>query len=152
MAKVEVTGELIKSAIAKRVLEVVPDAAGKVYKETQQQNIGSADGFYIVQRSVRQFDLVKPMVRREYDMILRYEPDINSQTALEKCALMGNILMFALRVIYDGNGVAIHGNSLSMEIVDNALLIYVTYHIRIKMEKDDFNPMETLDIIKEVND
>jgi hypothetical protein len=151
VANIEVTGELIKGSVARRIIEVIPEAAGRVYKEGQNQNVSGA-AFYIVQRRINQNEQIKAIISREYEMIIRYEPDINSQTQLESCALIGTILLDALRTIDPGNNVVIRGDDMSFQIVDNVGLIYVTYPIRIKFEPDTLNPMENLEIIKEVSE
>ena len=146
---VEITGEIIKSAVAAKILESIPSAAGSVYKEGQYQG-KAGDAFYIVQRRVSQQWQIKQLLKRDYEMIVRYEPDINSQKKLENCSQMGNILMFALKSIDSGDGVLVHGTNMNFETVDGVALVYVTYSIRIKDVPNTLNPMKDLEINKEV--
>jgi hypothetical protein len=149
MANVEITGEVIKSAIARRIIEAVPGAAGRVYKEPQNQNI-TGDAFYITQRRISQSQQVFGLLSRRYEMIVRYEPEEAAARKLEKCDEVGNLLLFGLRSIDSGNGVLIHGSDMSHEVIDGTALIYVTYPIRVKAEPESMNPMNEITINKEV--
>jgi hypothetical protein len=149
MPDVEITSEMIKSAVSRRLIEAVPAAAGRVYKEPQHQNI-NGDAFYIQQRRVSQSPQFMKLLTRRYEMIIRYEPDIEAGRQLEKCTDMGSLLMFELRAIDPGNGVLIRGNDMSYEIVDNVALVYVTYPVRMLVDLESQTFMNELTINREV--
>ena len=154
MASVEIKGETIKSAVAKRVIEAMPSL--KVYKEPQQQaNKGSQaapkEAFFVIQRRIEQDEEIKGFFSRRYLMQVRFEQPPNAKRQLERAAEVADILLDALRTISLDDAM-VRGDDISYEIVDGVLLIYVTYAIRIREAKDTtpMGSIETDSKVKEV--
>jgi len=130
---VEVTGELIKSAVCRRILEVWPQAEGRLFKEPQAQanaGVAAKEAYFVTQRRAAQTGQISGYAMRDYGIVIRFEPAPGSKKAIERCTEVANALMFAIRYI-DVEGIKVKGQSIDYTVVDGILQLYVTYWLRI---------------------
>lgn len=150
----EITGEMIKSAIALKIKETFKAADTPasnfvyptIYKEKIVQNMVKPS-FFIWVVDVNQTKMMRNNFTREYQMNIRYHPEEKDPITYEVLADVGNKLLehlaklqvpiFAGRLDSDGEQVEemrpVFGKQMSFIITDDVLQVFVTYAVKMKL-------------------
>ena len=150
MAVDYITGELIKSAVARAINARIPEEV--VYKERQPQQAEdkrTGAAFYISERRISLTPQLRGQVQRDHEINVRYEPPLKANDKAEQCAILRNILMEALILLDLPNG-KVWGRNIAGEIIDEVLIIEVTYTVNAATAATVGADMETLKIESEV--
>lgn len=155
----EITGEIIKSAIARNIKQNIKLADNfKIYKERTVQNM-SKPCFFIWEMDVGQAKQMRNQYTRDYQMNIRFHAKEDSSKLFEQLSNLGNQLLESLALLQvplrvldpDSNQVIegtkpVKGVEMSFNIVENVLQVYVTYTIRMKKVLDELPIIQKLDI------
>lgn len=140
----EVTGEIIKSAIARKITEQFSvDTKPIIYKEQILQGF-KKPSFFIWTVDVSQQKQMLNNFTRSYEMNVRYHAEDNRTDLYEHLCSVGSQLLECLSIIVlpavqqqlDGTEVEVqlplYSRKLNFKITDDVLQVYVTYDIKTK--------------------
>lgn len=154
----EFTGEIIKSAIAKKLAAVISPVPNML-KEGMPQDF-PLPAFFIRTVEVSQTKLLREQYTRTYQMNVRYHPLVNDLKKNEALEAMANKLMHFLSWIevpiflgnYDLEGdpieetKAVVGQSMDYVITDGVLQLFVNYKVSGKIPPTTAAAMGQLDL------
>lgn len=150
----QITGELIKSAIAKQI-KASHDA--KIYKEQIVQNF-SRPCFFIWTITVEQRQLTRQLFERIYMMEVRYHAQEEDARLYETLCEIGNKLAFELKsidvpILVRGESeelieqlLPVKGTEIEFKVSDDVLIFNVNYNVKMRLPSTQQIPMQTLDI------
>lgn len=156
----EITGEMIKSAMARNITQNITlknKTAYKIYKEKTVQGF-SKPSFFIWTMDVDQTKLMRNNYERNYMMNVRYHTKDDAPKQYEELNELGNKLLWTLStlnvpiVVLDETNKEIQvdkpikGKQMSFNIVEDVLQVYVTYTIKAKQVLAKQTEMQVLDI------
>lgn len=150
----EITGELIKSAIAK---QIKASHGAKIYKEQIVQNF-SRPCFFIWTVSVEQRQLTRQLFERVYMMEVRYHAQEEDTRLYETLCEVGNKLAYELKsvdvpILVKSGGeelteqlLPVKGTEIEFKVSEDVLIFNVNYNVKMKLPTTQQIPMQTLDI------
>lgn len=152
-----VTGEIIKSAIARNIaknIKLEGSTPFKIYKEKTVQSFHKPS-FFIWVLDVSQEKLMNNNYQRDYQMNIRFHTVDDNPKEYEVLSDVGNQLLCSLALlnvpILDTNKVEVtkpvKGKQMSFNIVDGVLQFYVTYTIKAKTSLTQAPTMRGMTII-----
>lgn len=156
-----VTGELIKSAIARNITKNISlqnNTPFKVYKEKTVQSFNKPS-FFIWVMDVSQRKLMNNNYERYYQMNIRFHTVDDNPKEYEELSDIGNKLLYSLALldvpilVFDAlsnktieQNKPIKGTQMSFNIVDGVLQMFVTYTIKAKQVLAEAPTMQGLKI------
>lgn len=150
----QITGETIKSAIAKRIKASFTQdgVAPVVYKEQILQGF-KKPSFFIWTIDVAFEKRMFNNYRGTYNMEVRYHAQDDVSKLYEHLCSVGTLLLEVLSTIElpitvetEEELFPVRGKQLDFKIQDNVLLVYVTYNIDMKKYEQVIPSMEQLNI------
>jgi hypothetical protein len=156
----EITGEMIKNAMARNITKNITlknKASYKIYKEQTVQGF-SKPSFFIWTMDVDQTKQMRNNYERNYMMNVRFHTKDDAPKQYEELNDIGNKLLWALSIlnvpilVLDETNKQIEvnkpikGKQMSFNIVEGVLQVYVTYTIKAKQVLAKTPEMQVLDI------
>ena len=138
MAKIEFTGEVIKSAISRKIKAEIPTA--KIYKEKPVQSM-LMPSYYIEILDVGMVSQGNGYFMLTYQMCIRYNPklpnsELNTELECQRLYLMGAVSR--LQIPFSGNrAIMINAQDIEGKVTDNVLQVYFTYDVRVRLTAED---------------
>ena len=155
----EVTGEFIKSAMAKRITETFTNPV--IYKEQILQGF-KKPSFFIWTVDVSQQKQMRNNFTRSYEMNVRYHAETDRTDLYQHLCSVGSQLLECLSTIVlptvkiqlDGTETEVelplYSRQMSFKITDDVLQVYVTYDIKTKIQTPTLPAMTLAGVAVEV--
>lgn len=134
-------GDLIKSALAKKLAALFPDVT--VYKEKIEQGL-KYPSFFVLQLNTSKTDDLRPFAWLDYQMNIRYRPNKDYNSKRSELDQLGLDMMLGLEEI-EVEGRPVRGRDISYQIVDGVLQFFINFRMRIKKEEGDGQKMLELE-------
>jgi hypothetical protein len=154
----EITGEIIKSAIARKISSdfALANSQTKIYKEKIVQN-WNKPCFFIWTVDVSQEKLMNNNYSLIYQMNVRFHPRDDDKTTYETLCGIGTMLFETLSeielplMVYVDGGIAeqnkpVRGTQMSYQVTDDVLQFFVTYTLKVMKGGSSRITMENLEV------
>ena len=138
MAKIEFTGEVIKSAICTKILADIPKA--KIYKEKPYQSM-LLPSYFIEVIDVAMEAQGNDYYMLTYQMSIRYNPErpnseLNAEFDRVRLHLMR--IVNRLQIPFTATkAIMLLAHDVDSSVTDNVLQVYFTYDVRVRLTAED---------------